>query len=176
MSLFVDILFYDPDTLVGKSTQRCNKRALKDLPDPFVLLPETALEADPREWVADTVAGTARKVQRAMTAQDVDAERDRRITGGFMFKRRPIQSDPESMRRIEAAAASASRSLLMNGSENDYFTDWVCADNTQLTLTIRRMLRLADVAATHERRALRAARALKDEQHVPNDFKDDKYW
>jgi hypothetical protein len=98
----------------------------------------------------------------AATKDDVNAERDRRLLAGFLFRGKRIQADMASQSAI-AINAQRAKVAVDSGASPDYLrwadTErdfmWIAADNTML-------VELQQLAASHLEMSQRSARRLKD--------------
>ncbi|CDZ60465.1 Hypothetical protein NGAL_HAMBI2605_10350 [Neorhizobium galegae bv. orientalis] len=118
------------------------------------------------------------------TADDVDAERDRRIAGGFFFAGVFFQSRPDDRENISGASTAALGAMVAGAQQGDFrwtgrdvdFT-WIAADNSEMPLDAQGMFALGSMAMAHKEDHIRAARALKDMDPIPADFATDPaYW
>lgn len=87
---------------------------------------------DGEKWAIDSHQVSE---QLAAKRQDlllaINAERDRREASTFQYRGRKIDCDPRAAQRITAAAVAA-QSALATGQP--FSLDWMCADNSVLTL------------------------------------------
>jgi len=121
--------------------------------------------------------------QRASLQTAVDAERDRRINGGFIFTGIEYQSRPSDRENIAGAATAAlgammsgvqSGDLRWHGGAEDF--GWIAADNSMHTMDAPTVYAFGQAAMAHKQAHIFAARALKDADLIPADFTDDKWW
>jgi hypothetical protein len=125
------------------------------------------------EWV---------EVALVPTADDVDAERDRRIANGFSFGAKQYQSRASDLENI-AGAATAALGAIVGGAVVGNFrwhggaTDfaWIAEDNTLTVMDAQTMFGFAQIAMAHKQAHMFAARALKDMPINPN-YADDGNW
>lgn len=118
-----------------------------------------------------------------ITHGEVTMERDRRMRAGVKYKGHIFDSDETSMLRITAANVLAARWIDSGGDpktlkwydEKTQFK-WITADNTVVPMSASDILELGAAASEHERAHIFAARALKDNEVIPSDYTDDKYW
>ncbi|NNV22096.1 DUF4376 domain-containing protein [Ochrobactrum pseudogrignonense] len=117
------------------------------------------------------------------SAADVDAERDRRIAGGFSFGGVVYQTRGEDRENI-AGAATAALAAIMNGAQagdlrwhgGDTDFVWIAADNSIHTMDAPTMFAFGQAAMEHKQNHIFAARALKDSESIIADYADDQYW
>lgn len=119
----------------------------------------------------------------ASLRKSVDAERDRRINGGFSFAGIEYQSRLSDRENI-AGAATAALGAMMSGAQpgdlrwhggaEDFA--WIAADNTMHTMDAQTVYAFGQAAMAHKQAHIFAARALKDADLIPADFADDKWW
>jgi hypothetical protein len=116
-------------------------------------------------------------------SSDVNAERDRRISAGFMFNGHLFQSDVASQKRINGAVTLAilaissgvkPGNLRWHGGAEDFA--WLAADNTLVPMDAPTVCEFGKAAGEWEASHVFAARALKDMNPIPRDFVDSKYW
>ncbi|WP_113154797.1 DUF4376 domain-containing protein [Nitratireductor sp. OM-1] len=113
----------------------------------------------------------------------IDAERDRRINGGFIFEGVEYQSRPEDRENI-AGAATAALGVIMAGAQpgdlrwhggaEDFA--WIAADNTMHTMDAQTVYAFGQAAMAHKQAHIFAARTLKDADPNPDDFAGDQWW
>ncbi|MBN8241853.1 DUF4376 domain-containing protein [Nitratireductor aquimarinus] len=113
----------------------------------------------------------------------VDAERDRRINGGFIFEGVEYQSRPEDRENIAGAATAALGAIVAgaqpgdlrwHGGAEDFA--WIAADNTMHTMDAQTVYAFGQAAMAHKQAHIFAARTLKDADPIPGDFADDQWW
>lgn len=112
--------------------------------------------------------------------QDVDAERDRRLRLGFMITLDDghmvaLQTaTPADWRNIAYLATVAGDYKQQGGGQGSFtIRD---AYNLYVTLTYTEMVELQAKLSGASSEIYQASWALKDQSHIPSDFKDDKYW
>ncbi|MBB4120681.1 DUF4376 domain-containing protein [Martelella radicis] len=113
----------------------------------------------------------------------IDAERDRRIAAGFVFRGILYQSRAEDRENI-AGAATAALGAMINGAEADDYrwhggdSDfvWIAADNSTNRMDAATMYAFGQAALAHKQAHIFAARALKDLSPIPTDFAADRHW
>lgn len=117
------------------------------------------------------------------SAADVDAERDRRISAGFVFAGKLYQSRPEDRENI-AGASTAALAAMVNGAQpgdlrwhgGDSDFCWIAADNSLTTMDAQTMFAFGQAAMAHKQAHIFAARAVKDTDPIPADYTDDGWW
>ena len=112
----------------------------------------------------------------------VNAERDRRIAGGFPFRDAVIQSSPDALASIGEAAVVAMSAIVAGAKNGDArWLDpkedfvWVTESNEQIALDAEAVVEMAAAAYKHKKKAILAARKMKDGV-IPADFVKEKYW
>lgn len=88
----------------------------------------------------------------------INAERDRRETLPFPYLGKLFDSDERSVKRILAAAQAAQAALSANAP---FEIEWVCADNTTITLDAQQMVGMPAAMAQHGYALHQHGRALK---------------
>ncbi|NDV48696.1 DUF4376 domain-containing protein [Salipiger sp. PrR003] len=113
----------------------------------------------------------------------INAERDRRINGGFTFGGVVYQTRPEDRENMAGAATSALAAitdgaqqgdLRWHGGSSDFA--WIAQDNTLVPMDAQTMLAFGQAAMAHKQAHIFAARALKDMPDAPSDITDDALW
>jgi len=117
-----------------------------------------------------------------VTARDVNDERDRRLMH-FSFGGHVYDFDPVSRGRIETARNSAGWAIVAGAQPNDLrWGDanvdfgWIRADNGITLMDAHTTLAFGNAAAAWEGLHIIAARILKDQTPIPEDFTSDSYW
>lgn len=108
-----------------------------------------------RVATAEEVLGAAKLATRAQ----INAERNRREQGGFVYAGKTIDSDPVSCQRISVAGATAQ--LAIANSVPDYLVPWTCSDNSTLSLDAVGVLGLVQALGVHGLHVHAAAKAHK---------------
>lgn len=119
-----------------------------------------------------------------ITSHDVDAERDRRIDGTFVFAGVTFQSHPRDRENIAGAAQLATIALTMGGAQpgdlrwhgGDSDFVWIAADNSLVPMDAPTVIGFGQAVAAHKHAHIFAARALKDADPIPADYTDGSYW
>lgn len=118
-----------------------------------------------------------------VSADDVNAERDRRIFSGFSFNGVRFQSRIEDQKRIAGAGTLAlaaivggaqSGNLRWHGGDADFA--WIAEDNSLVAMDAQTVIAFGQAAAHHKSRHVFAARVLKDTDPIPADYADDVNW
>lgn len=119
----------------------------------------------------------------SVTSADVDAERDRRMRGIFLFNGRHYDCDPTSLQRITGAAALAGFFLAGGGSPTDVYWHggtepfaWIAHDNQIEVMDAQTVFAFGRAAAENETLHIFAARALKNMTPIPQNFADNAFW
>ena len=120
---------------------------------------------------------------RAELERAIDAERDRRIDGGFVFAGTVFQSRPGDRENIAGASTAALAAissgaavgdLRWHGGDSDFA--WIAEDNCLVPMDAQTMLDFGTAAMAHKQAMIFAARALKDRETIPDDIMADIYW
>lgn len=119
-----------------------------------------------------------------ITSHDVDAERDRRIDGTFVFAGVTFQSRPQDRENIAGAAQLATIALTMGGAQpgdlrwhgGDSDFVWIAADNSLVPMDAPTVIGFGQAVAEHKHAHIFAARAIKDAEPIPADYTDGSYW
>lgn len=117
------------------------------------------------------------------SANEVDAERDRRIAAGFTFGGKSYQSRPDDRENI-AGSSTAALAAMVNGAQpgnyrwhgGDSDFVWIAADNSLTTMDAQTMFTFGQAAMAHKQAHIFAARALKDAEPIPADYADNIHW
>jgi hypothetical protein len=134
-------------------------------------------------WIDGVLHETATFEDISVTADDVDAERDRRVSVGFTFNEKLFQSRIEDQKRINGASTLAliavvsgaqPGNLRWHGGTQDFV--WIADDNTLIPMDAQTVLAFGQAAAAWESDHVFAARSVKDTTPVPADYTDNKYW
>lgn len=118
-----------------------------------------------------------------ITSDDVDAERDRRISDGFSFGGVRYQARAEDRENIAGAATAALAAIIAGAQEGDFRWHggesdfvWIAEDNSLVAMDAHTVLAFGQAAMSHKQAHIFAARALKDMDPIPEDYIDDAYW
>ncbi|WP_099867832.1 DUF4376 domain-containing protein [Pararhizobium haloflavum] len=119
-----------------------------------------------------------------VTADQVDAERDRRIDAGFAFNGVHYQSAPKDRENIAGAATAALGAMMAgvqpgdlrwHGGGDDF--RWIAADNTEHDMDAQTTFAFGQEAMRHKQAHIFAARVLKDMDPIPADYAtNEAYW
>ena len=122
-------------------------------------------------------------VSPPITTEDVNIERDRRISEGFMFQGKMYDFDPASKQRIAGAASAAGLAVANGASEGDWFWHggqtpfaWIAKDNSINPMDAITCLDFGQTALRHDAYYIFKARLIKDMDPIPMDFRNDEYW
>ncbi|MDZ4373820.1 MAG: DUF4376 domain-containing protein [Phenylobacterium sp.] len=119
-----------------------------------------------RQWIAQEIP--LEELVAARTAA-VDAERDRRIDGGFVHLGAPYQTRPSDRENIAGAAQAAfmakaggaqAGDLRWPGGDADFV--WIAADNTLVTMDVDQVLAFFAAGVAFKTALTFAGRAKKD--------------
>ncbi len=124
------------------------------------------------------------------TDADIDAERDRRISGGFIFAGVEYQFRPEDRENIAGAKSMATDAIMLHSAQPGNYRwqllvdpslpdkdfEWIAADNSAIPTDAQTMVQLGYAALAHKQAHIFAARTLKDADPIPDDFADDQWW
>lgn len=113
-----------------------------------------SIVALPSEQVAANIE--AKKVQMVSA---VNARRDAAEEAGFTYMGKPFDSDSRSVQRINTAVQAAQVAL---AAAAPFELEWMCADNTTVTLDAQQMLGVPVALATHANAVHLNGRNLKD--------------
>jgi hypothetical protein len=129
------------------------------------------------EWFMDEPAPPP------LTKEDVNAERDLRISAGLIFQGKPFQSRPEDRENVAGATTWASLALMggakpgdyrWHGGEEDFA--WIAADNSLVKMDAPTVIEFGKALGAWKSAHIFAARMLKDLPEIPADYRDAKYW
>lgn len=176
--------FYHPSRGYWQSTGRLTAEDMARFPEGTVECP-----AQPgADYTLDPETMTWAHTPPPPSAAMVDAERDRRIAGGFVFNGVTYQSRTEDRENIAGAKSAASDALALGAEAGDLAWQqlldpsapaefaWIAADNTLHTMDAQTVVQMGYAALRHKQALIFAARALKDLDPIPADFADDSYW
>lgn len=114
---------------------------------------------------------------------EVDAERDRRISAGFVFAGVTYQSRPEDRENIMGAGTAALGAMMQGALPGDYRWHggdsdfvWIAADNSLNPMDAQTVYAFGLAAMAHKTAHIFAARAIKDANPIPTDFTDNVFW
>lgn len=124
--------------------------------------------------------------KKAVTAEDVDKERDRRIADGFVFQGVRYQSRSEDRENIAGAAVAALKAISSGANPGDFgwFKDvevfcWIAENNSLIPMDAQTMFEFGEAAMAHKQSIIFFGRALKDRigagDYLP-DVTDDALW
>jgi len=90
----------------------------------------------------------------------INAKRNELEQSGFTYMDKTIQSDPVSVQRITIAVQSAQVAI---STSSDFSLEWMCADNTTLTLTADQTVAMAVFLASFGQTLHNTATKLKEQ-------------
>ena len=121
--------------------------------------------------------------KREITPQEVNQERDRRLSADFEFQGKMYQRDRISLQRITGAATLAGFAIGQGAQVGDYkWADpnndfgWIASDNTVTLMDAQTCFTFGQAAANVETRLIFKAAALRSMNPIPEDYTDDKWW
>ncbi len=120
----------------------------------------------------------------AITSEDVNTERDRRIATRFTFNGILYDFNMRAKTDITGAGVLAGLAIIAGAQPGDLFWSseedeefgWIAADNTRVLMDAQTCFAFSRAAALHYRRHIEAGRVLKDLDTIPLDFTEDNYW
>lgn len=119
----------------------------------------------------------------APTTDDVNVERDRRISSGFIFNGTEFQSRPEDRENVAGATTWAALAIMGGAKPGDYLWHggkedfaWIATDNSLVKMDAQTVIEFGKALGAWKSAHIFAARALKDGKEIPADYRDDKYW
>lgn len=117
-------------------------------------------DADPplAAWISQTRYSALVEAARAHKHSARDAARVNAETGGVVYDGHLVDSDERSIARINNAATAA---LTANAAGQPFSIDWLCADETVLTLDAPGMLALQGALVAHGQACHDASQAIK---------------
>ncbi|ASN71526.1 hypothetical protein 9F2_20 [uncultured Caudovirales phage] len=115
----------------------------------------------------------------------VDDERDRRISEGFVFEESRYQTESQSDREnILGALGTALAAITIDGAQPgdlrwadpkfDFF--WIAADNSRVPMDAQTCLAFARAAVARKSLLVIAGNTIKQMDPIPQDYTDDKWW
>ena len=119
-----------------------------------------------------------------ISSEQVNVERDRRITSGFDYMGHRFQSDDFSQRNIMDASQVADAAIADGAEDDDYswrYGDpedfaWIDADNVPVPMTAYDVRGLAQHLINWKEHCIWVARDIKDLDPIPLDYQDDSHW
>lgn len=118
-----------------------------------------------------------------VTADQVNAERDRRLPLPFEFNGTLFDRDPVSLSRISGAGVLALGAIIngappgdlsWHGGDSDF--GWIAYDGSIVNMDAQTVFAFGQAAARTETLIVFAAKALKSMDPIPADYADDLYW
>lgn len=118
-----------------------------------------------------------------VTAMDVNAERDRRLTACFAFQGEIFDRNAQSLARITGAATLAGFAVMAGAQAGDLLWhggatpfSWITATNTVVQMDAQTAFAFGKAAAAVETRLIFKAYALKLMSPIPEDYQNESYW
>ena len=147
---------------------------------PFTAGPDDPASEDIYEAAAVTAGPYVPPPPAALTAVDVDAERDRRILSGASFTvtgyANPIRLAGDPVTRANLADVAVMAQVQIAAGNGTATLVWRDEDNTDHTLTFVQVLELFGLGFAFFNAVWTAAWPLKDADPIPADYTDDSYW
>jgi hypothetical protein len=136
----------------------------------------------PRNWLVKNK--TLSRVDPEATAEQVNAERSRRLDGGFVYRGVEYDSDKGARDSIASASAMALGAMIedpggekgLRWADPDRDFAWIAANNVAVPMTAAECYAFAQAAMAYASSLIIAARNLKDIDPIPGDATDDKHW
>lgn len=120
--------------------------------------------------------------QRALTTDDVNAERNRRLRS-FVFGGKAYDFDANSQLNIAGAGILAFAAIINGAQPGDLRWanaakdfSWVAADNTSVTMDAQTTFAFAQAAGRWKADHIHAGRIIKDLGSIPADYAADARW
>ena len=136
------------------------------------------------EMNTSTIIDKTPVVVPVLTDADVDRERDRRVSMGFLFGGVLYQSQSEDRENI-AGASQVALEAIMNGAQpGDLYWHggttpfvWIATDNSLNPMDAQTMFNFGKAAMAHKQTLIFKARAIKDMNPIPADYAtNETYW
>lgn len=120
--------------------------------------------------------------QRKLRDQ-INAERDRRINGGYLFQGHVYQTGGSDRENIAGVFSEALLAVFKGVSAGDYRWRnpeadfrWITQDNSTVRMDAQTMIEFGKAVSQHKEVHIFAAAQLKALDPIPLDFDDDRYW
>lgn len=177
------LLYYDKETLEGVSVMNYNMTPLPPNTDeePYVEISPPLPITEPNAW--EYRDGEVRFKGRKVTPTEVNMEKERRISQSFYFNGYNFDFDEVAKSNISGAGSLAGIAIVSGAEIGDYSWsgqssdfEWITKDNLRVKLDAFDMFAMAKAAANHVSHYTFKARAIKDMDPIPEDYKEDKYW
>lgn len=117
------------------------------------------------------------------TVEDVNLERDRRLSGTIAYMGAVFDCDATSLQRITGAATLAGFAIVRGAAAGDLYWHggsepfiWISNENVPVEMDAFATFKFGQAATENETAHIMAARVLKDMEEIPRDFQDDKWW
>ena len=151
--------------------------------DPSTIPADKIIIGTTYEWLDGSIHEIYQLIDVVITAIDIDAERDRRVSAGFMFNGKLFQSRVEDQKRINGAGTLALAAIVSGAQSGNYRWHggsedfgWIADDNSIMTMYAQTVMAFGQTAATWESLHVFAGRALKDMNPIPIDYTSNEYW
>lgn len=155
--------------------------------DPPTVTGIQVLEWSGTEWIVRDKTEEELAVEEAAKKEDLSRQineyRDTLIADGFWFNENKFDSKSEDQKRISGAALLAFIAISNGAQANNLYWhggttpfEWIDQRNNIIQMDAQTVVELGKVAAEHERSHIFYARALKDMNPIPENFKDPSYW
>jgi hypothetical protein len=120
----------------------------------------------------------------AATSRDVNVERDRRISDGFVFGGNEYQTDQGSRENISGAQglslgamiADPAGSLGLRWTNPDKDFAWTDSSNNEIAMTAAECQAFCHSAMQYKTDLIKSARVVKDSNPIPENYADDIHW
>lgn len=147
-------------------------------------VPTTLRDDDQRELFAEVAGGdVAAFVAQSITGDQVNEERDRRMTGILSFAGTTFDCDEKSLARITGAATLAGFAMgagapagFMRWHGGDVDFAWIDASNNVVPMDAQTCMSFGKAAAAWQSAHIFAGKAIKKLDPIPQDYASDKYW
>ncbi len=170
----------DPETNAVTGVVTCQESTLVM---PYVVLGDDHPLQSPEGWSWSGETSALVYTAPDITEDQVQAERDRRITAGFSFLGHIFDCDAASRQNISGAASWAQGAtaqgklpgdLRWHDAADDFA--WLSQSNVAVTMDAPTVFDFGAAAAEHVRLHIFAARALKDLDVIPANYTEDSHW
>lgn len=147
-----------------------------------ICLPEGGTEAEAVALAQERFAAPAVTYPTGPFDIDVDGERDRRLAV-FPYDGHLFDFDAASQTNIQGAFSIAMAAVLagaevgnLRWSDPGYDFSWITVDNQIVPMDAHQVVAFGKAAAAWKSAHIFKARALKDQQPIPADYKADANW
>jgi|GEM_PF-1060597 len=119
-----------------------------------------------------------------ISSADVNAERNRRIDGGFVFGGDEYQTDAGSRENISGAQGLSLGAMIADpqGTQGlrwdnpDVDFAWTDATNNEIPMTAAQCQAFCQAAMQYKSALIKAARVIKDTNPILGDYANDSHW